>query len=181
MALIARVLSEGLKDIVFFVAGFVLGDLIWFIFAATGLALVTEIFSEFILFIKYLGSIYLFYLGYRFLTAPIQRKEISSSIKHENLLQLLMIGLTLTLGNPRVMVFFVALLPTVVNLAELNIINFLEIAIAIIMIHSIVFTIYAVTTNRARQMFITPRGIRLINIIAGGIMSITAIIVLIYP
>ena len=177
VALVARVLSQGLRIIVAFGAGFVIGDLVWFTFAATGLAIIAQTFYAVFLAIKYLGAIYLLYLAYRFWNAPTQPTEISTFQTSESLLQRFLSGLAITLGNPKVMVFFLAILPTVVDISSLNVLEFIQIAIAITVIFSSVFATYALTANRARQLFSTPRSVRWLNRSSGVAMAGTAVVV----
>jgi threonine/homoserine/homoserine lactone efflux protein len=151
LVLIARVLSQGSKGISSFIAGFVMGDLVWFVCAATGLALIAQMFYGVFLAIKYAGAVYLLYLAYRLWNAPTQQSEISALKTNESSLQRFLSGFAITLGNPIVMVFYLALLPTVVNLEKLNVVECLQIAIAIASIRSVVFATYALTADRARH------------------------------
>lgn len=177
VALVARVLSQGLKGMPFFMAGFVMGDLVWFTFAATGLSLIAQTFHGVFLAIRYAGALYLLYLAYRLWTAPTESQEISTAIHDERPFQRFLSSFALTLGNPKVMVFFLALLPTVVDLDRLNLASFLQIATAIAIILSGVFMAYALAANRARKLFTNRRAMRLLNRSSGTAMAGTAIAV----
>src|SRR5687768_4051502 len=71
-AVLARVLSRGTQGIAAFIAGFVVGDLIWFALAATGMAALAQSAHTIFLVVKYAGAAYLLYLGYRLWTASPQ-------------------------------------------------------------------------------------------------------------
>src|SRR5688572_9831835 len=71
-AMVARVLSHGARGVVAFIAGFVAADLIWFTFAATGMAMLAQNAHVVLLILKYAGAVYLLYLGYRFWVAPVK-------------------------------------------------------------------------------------------------------------
>jgi threonine/homoserine/homoserine lactone efflux protein len=62
-ALVARVLARGLRGAPAFIAGFLIGDLVWFTVAATGLALLAQTFAIVFLAVKYAGVAYLLYLA----------------------------------------------------------------------------------------------------------------------
>jgi threonine/homoserine/homoserine lactone efflux protein len=62
-----------------------------------------------------------------------------------------------------VIVFFLALLPTVVSLDALTLFGFAELAALITVIASTVLAVYAVAAARARRVFTSPRAIRLMN------------------
>src|SRR5262249_51151259 len=64
-AVIARSLGRGLHGAPAFIAGFMVGDLIWFTCAATGLAMLAQSAYTVFLVVKYAGVAYLLYLAYR--------------------------------------------------------------------------------------------------------------------
>lgn len=161
-AVVARVLTAGPSGIVAYIAGFVLGDLIWFTVAATGLAVVASTFAILFIVIKYLGAAYLLYLAYKLWTAPAQ-PVTAADARPEGGARLFITGLALTLGNPKVIVFFLALLPTVVDLRTLTATGFAEIALLIATILSAVLATYAAVAARARRLLASPRAIRHVN------------------
>ena len=55
-----------------FIAGYVVGDLIWFTLAASGMAMLAKSAHTLFLCIRYAGAVYLLYLAYRLWTAPDQ-------------------------------------------------------------------------------------------------------------
>ncbi len=89
--------------------------------------------------------------------------------------RLFLTGLAINLGNPKVIVFFLALLPTVVDLAALTPLGFGELAVIIVAIASGVLTAYAVAAARARRLFTSPRAVRLANRGSAAIMAGTAV------
>ena len=70
-AVIARSLARGAQGAPAFIAGFLVGDLIWFAVAATGLAALAQTAQVAFTVIKYLGAAYLLYLAYKLWTAPV--------------------------------------------------------------------------------------------------------------
>jgi threonine/homoserine/homoserine lactone efflux protein len=118
-AIIARSLGHGLRGAPAFIGGFIVGDLIWFTFAATGLAMLAQSAYAVFLVVKYAGVAYLLYLAFRLWTAPAKAIDASSDISRERPWRLFLGSLALTLGNPKTMIFFLAVLPTVVELKSL--------------------------------------------------------------
>src|SRR5262249_9187460 len=80
-------------------------------------------------------------------------------------------ALALTLGNPKVMIFFLALLPTVIDLRELDVGAFAGLAAAICFILSSVLTLYALAAMRARRLFSNARAVRWLNRGSGTVMA----------
>src|SRR5262245_4602396 len=71
-AVIARSLARGSRGAAAFIAGFLVGDLVWFVFAATGLAALAQTAYALFVVLKYVGAAYLLYLAYRLWTSPAQ-------------------------------------------------------------------------------------------------------------
>ena len=176
-ALVARVLARGSQGIAAFIAGFVVGDLIWFAFAATGMAMLAQTAHEVFVVIKYAGAAYLLYLAWRLWTAPVEPVAEESAQPRQSALRLFLGSVSLTLGNPKVMIFFLALLPTVIDLTTLTPSNFLKLAIAICVILSSVLGAYAAAALRARRFFRSTRSIRWLNRGTGTVMAGAAVAV----
>jgi len=176
-AVLARSLAHGMRGAPAFIAGFLLGDLIWFAGAAAGLAALAQTAQTVFLVVRYAGAVYLTYLAYRLWTAPAQRVKIEDLDASNRPLRLFLGSLSLTLGNPKPMIFFVALLPTVIPLGALHFADDVVIVVAIAVILPIVLSIYALTASRARQLFREPKSIRLLNRGAGTAMAGAAIVV----
>ena len=120
-AVVARSLGRGVSGAPAFIAGFLVGDLIWFTLAATGLAMLAQTAHTVFVVVRYAGAAYLLYLAWRLWTTPAGPLEIAQAPRRERPLQLFAGTLALTLGNPKTMVFFLAVLPTVVELNRLSV------------------------------------------------------------
>jgi len=173
-ALVARVLARGTHGAAAFIAGFVVGSLTWFAIAATGLAVLASTFASVFIAIRYAGAAYLLYLAWKLWNAPARPLDAPAS-SPENRWRLFLTGVAINLGNPKVIVFFLALLPTVVDLGSLTPLGFAELALIIAAVASGVLTSYALAAARARRLFTSPRALRLVNRGSGAIMAGTAI------
>lgn len=176
-AVIARSLARDLRGSPAFIAGFLIGDLAWFTVAATGLAALAKTAYVAFVVVKYAGVAYLLYLSYRMWTSaatPIESDDVEAS---EKPMKLFLGSLALTLGNPKVMVFFLALLPTVVTLESLTVPGFFEIAAVIGVALPVVLGGYAYAAARARRLLKSPRAIRAINRGSAGAMAGAAVVV----
>ena len=69
-AVLARSLTHGMRGAPAFIAGFLIGDLIWFAGASAGLAALAQSAQTVFLVVRYAGAVYLLYLAYRLWTAP---------------------------------------------------------------------------------------------------------------
>ena len=176
-AIVARSLAHGFKGAPAFVAGFVVGDLVWFSIAATGLAALARTAATVFILIKWAGVAYLLYLAYKLWTAPAARCEVAAADGRQHGWHAFLASLTLTLANPKAILFFLALLPTVIDLASMNTVRFLEISAAIIVVQPLVLGAYALLAARARELFTTPQAVRRLNRSSGLAMAGAAVIV----
>jgi threonine/homoserine/homoserine lactone efflux protein len=178
-AVVARGLAQGTQAAPAFIAGFVVGDLIWFTVAATGLAVVAKTFETLFLFIKYAGCAYLLFMAWKIWTAPVAAADVTASRNKVRSWPSFLGALALTLGNPKVIVFFLSLMPLVVDLKTVTPLIFAELALVIVLVFTPVLTVTLLLANRARTIFTSARALRLINrgtasIMAGAAVAIAA-------
>ena len=174
-AVLARVLARGLRGTPAFIGGFVVGDLVWFALAATTLHAVAQTFAVLFIAIRYAGAAYLLYLAWKLWTAPAVSEDAAAGSPSERPLRLFLGGLSLTLGNPKVIFFFMALLPMVVDLGTLSLPGFLEIAVAMAVILSAVLGGYALLAAFGRRFITSPRAVRIVNRGTGALMAGAAV------
>jgi threonine/homoserine/homoserine lactone efflux protein len=176
-ALVARVIGRGHEGAPAFAAGLILGDLVWLAVATLGLAVVAQTFHEIFLVIKYAGAVYLIYLAYRMWTAPVAARDIAAERRRESHLRLFIGGLALTLGNPKVVAFYLALLPNLIDLARVGVVGYVELASISVVVLTIVFGAYVIAAARARALFRSTRAMRLLNRAGGTMMAGAAVAV----
>jgi threonine/homoserine/homoserine lactone efflux protein len=178
-AVIARSLGHGLRGAPAFIAGFMVGDLIWFTCATTGLAMLAQSAYTVFLVVKYAGVAYLLYLAFRLWTAPAKPMQASNTeaALREQPWRLFLGSLALTLGNPKTMIFFLAVLPTVVELKSLSLVGFLEIVLVIMVFLPLVLGGYAYGASRARRLFSNPQSVKWVQRGTGVAMASAAVAV----
>jgi threonine/homoserine/homoserine lactone efflux protein len=170
---VARALGCGTRGLPQWIAGFVVGDLIWFWGAALGLSALAQTSAHVVIALKWAGIAYLLWIAWKLWTAPIAASEVEavSSAADESVWHAFAASLALTLGNPKVIVFFMAILPTVVDLAALSLADVA--AISVIIVGVMVFLVggYALAAVRARRLFATPSALRVLNRTTGTVMA----------
>jgi len=176
-AIIARSLAHGLRGAPAFIAGFIIGDLVWFAIAATGLAALAKTAATLFIAIKWAGVAYLLYLAWKLWTAPAERVDLSDQDRGQHGWRAFVASLMLTLANPKAILFFLALLPTVIDLASMNALRFLEISAAIVVVQPAVLGTYVLLATKARQLFTTPAAVRRLNRSSGVAMAGAAVVV----
>jgi threonine/homoserine/homoserine lactone efflux protein len=174
-ALIARVLGQGLMGVAPFIAGYFVGDMIWLTLAATGLAVVAKTFAGVFVAIKFAGAAYLLFLAWRMATAPAVVEAAPAAATRG--LRAFLGSLSLTLGNPKVMVFFLSIMPLVVDLKTLTPLALVELAVVCAIVIFSTLTLYALGANQARTFLRSTRAVRFVHRAAGGLMAGVAVAV----
>jgi threonine/homoserine/homoserine lactone efflux protein len=174
-AVVARGLGQGLQAAPAFIAGFVIGDLIWFTIAATGLAVIAQSFETLFLVIKYAGCLYLLFMAWKIWTAPVTAGDVTAARERVRSLPSFLGSLSLTLGNPKVIVFFLSLMPLVVDVKSITLLIFVEMAAVIVLVFTPVLVATLVLADRARRIFTSETALRRINRGTAGIMAGAAV------
>jgi len=177
-AVIAQGLARGSVGAPAFIAGFVAGDLIWFLGAALGLSALAHTAHAAFVVVRYAGAAYLLFLAYKLWSMPARPlAAIETRCRNQTPSRLFAGSLMLTLGNPKPMLFFVALLPTVVQLETLKLGGYLEIVAVIAVILPSILGAYVLAASRARAWFRNPRANQLLNRGSGTLMAAAAVAV----
>ena len=176
-AVIARALGRGSHGAPAFILGFLVGDLLWFTLAALGLAVLAQRAHAVFVVVRFAGAAYLLYLAWRLWRAPPGSFGARSGVPPESNLQVFLGSLALTLGNPKTMVFFLAVLPTVVDLAHLGASGFLGIALVIVLVLPAVLGAYTLFAARARERLSQPRTVRWLQRGTGAVLAGAAVAV----
>jgi threonine/homoserine/homoserine lactone efflux protein len=174
-ALVARVLGQGLKGVAPFIAGYFVGDMVWLALAATGLTVVARTFAEVFVAIKFAGAAYLMYLAWRMATAPAVSGAAPPPVSRG--WRAFLGSLSLTLGNPKVMIFFLSIMPLVVDVRTLSLLALAEIAAVSAAVIFSTLAAYALAANRARAFLGSTRAMKFVHRVAGGLMAGVAVAV----
>lgn len=176
-AIVARALGRGLDGLPAFILGFVLGDLTLYAIAAAGLAVIAQTYAPLFLAIKWAGAAYLVYLGAKMIFSTASATEADSRIKGETPLSLFLTTYALVLGNPKPIMFFLAVLPLIVDLNTLSFIGFVEIAIVIALVIAPTMIGYAVLAAQARKLFKSETALTRINRFTGAVLALAGVMI----
>ncbi len=171
-ATVARALASGFWHSSVVVLGIVTGDLVFLLLAMYGLSAIAEYLSGFFLVVKYLGAGYLIYLGihlWRVRPEILKIKEIEELSWKSNFLS----GLFITLGNPKVILFYLGFLPTFIELSTLSNWDAIAIATVVAIVLGSTMLGYAFLADRSRTLFQNHGGQTIMNRIAGSVAIAT--------
>jgi threonine/homoserine/homoserine lactone efflux protein len=170
-ALVARALGSGFRSALAMSFGLVVGDLTYLTAVVLGLALVAQTFGTVFLVIKWLGVAYLAWLAWSFWKSGITPETVEARKGKGGLLASFLAGLTVTLGNPKTMIFYLALTPTLVDLRTITLADYLILAALTVVVLLVVLVPYLALAARARWFLKTPRALKALNRTAAAFMA----------
>ncbi len=169
-ALVARVITRGWRDVLPFLLAMWIGEAIWLSFAIFGLAYVAETFHHLFVAIKYAGVAYLLYLAWKMWTAPLETGtgEMPAA---DSRLRLFLAGMAVTLGNPKIMMFYLALLPTLIDLTSVTLLGWVELTATMMLVLVAVDAAWMVAAAQARRLLKSSRAMRIANRASASMMA----------
>jgi threonine/homoserine/homoserine lactone efflux protein len=174
-AIVARALGGGFASAVPIVIGILLGDLVYLVFALFGLAAIATYFGPVFIVVRFAGAAYLLYVAWQFWTAKPGSEQLGPR-KKEPWLRSFFSGFALTMGNPKTIVFYLALLPTVVPLDRpIGPLAFVELTAIVTVVLLIIGLAYAALAAWAREFITSPTAIRRLNRTTGVLLAGAAV------
>ncbi len=168
-ATVARSMAQGLRPALAFIFGIVIAEITLVMLCLTGLAAVAAHFEGFFTAVRYLGAAYLIYLGFRFWTAETHPTNDTVSTKGD-FMKAALSGYTITMSNPKAIIFYAALLPMFIDIANITLGDGMLVLGLMVVDIAIILTGYAVLASRARTLLGSSRRLRWFNRAAGTAM-----------
>lgn len=168
-ALVARVISKGFRDVLPFLAAMWIGEAIWLSLAVFGLAVVAQSFHYAFVAVKWAGVAYLVYLAWKMWTAPVEA-EGSEMPREDSPWRLFAAGMAVTLGNPKIMMFYLALLPTIIDLASVSVVGWLELTLTMAAVLIAIDFGWVFAAAQARKLLKSRRAMRIANRVSATTM-----------
>jgi threonine/homoserine/homoserine lactone efflux protein len=169
-AMVARVLTSGLKDVLPFLFAMWIGEAIWLTLAVAGMAAIADQLGHLLVVLRYAGAAYLLYLAVRMWFAPNQVRgdQLPSP---QNPWRMFGAGLAVTLGNPKIMVLYLALLPTIIDIDHVGMIGWAELLGTMLLILIAVDLAWALLAARARRFLASRRAVLITNRTGAAVMA----------
>jgi threonine/homoserine/homoserine lactone efflux protein len=169
-ALVARVIARGHRAVLPFLAAMWLGEAVWLGFAVWGLSSLAASFQTAFMVLKWAGVGYLLLLAWKMWRAPTSAGAAGLPDRG-SAAKMFAAGLAVTLGNPKIMMFYLALLPAIVDLGGLTVTGWLELTLAMLSVLITVDLLWVFLAARARMFLKSPRAVRIANRLSAGMMA----------
>jgi threonine/homoserine/homoserine lactone efflux protein len=173
-ALVGRALGAGFWRTVPMLTGLVAGDITYLLLAVAGLAVIAKTFAGIFIAVKIGGALYLAWLAWKFWSSGIKVTETVASQGRRDGLASFFAGLALTLGNPKTIVFYLAITPVVIDIHAVDAPVFVVLALITAMVLYTVLLPYVALAARARSAMKNPRALKVLNRFAALAMATTA-------
>jgi threonine/homoserine/homoserine lactone efflux protein len=170
-ALVSRVLARGWRDVLPFAAAMWIGEAVWLTMTVYGLAALAGTLHWAFVVLKYLGVAYLLYLAWKMWFAPVGIDREQGTAQSGSALRMFLAGLAVTLGNPKIMVFYLALLPTIIDLAGITFVAWLQLTLTMLVVLAAIDLSYILLAGRARVLMTSPRAMRIANRVGATVMG----------
>lgn len=169
-ALVARVVTKGWRDVLPFLAAMWIGEAVWLSMAVFGLAFVAQTFHLAFLVLKWAGVAYLCWLAWKMWTAPVSFRE-GEMPKAESPWRLFAAGMAVTLGNPKIMMFYMALLPTIIDLKSVTVPGWAGLTLTMALVLVAVDLGWVAAAAQSRRLLRSARAMRVANRVSAGAMA----------
>jgi threonine/homoserine/homoserine lactone efflux protein len=175
-ALVARVLTNGFRDVRPFLAAMWLGEALWLGCAVAGLAVVARTLGVVFIALKFIGVAYLLFLAWKMWFAPTQVRD-GELPKGQSPWRMFGAGLTITLGNPKIMMFYLALLPALVDLNRVGAAAWIELTAIMFVVLAAVDIAWALLAVRARRLLTSRKAVKIANRTSATMMAGAAAVI----
>ena len=169
-AIVARALVKGASSCFMLALGMAISDILYLVAACFGLAVIATQMGELFTVIRIVGAAYLLYLGWKMWNAPIsQGNDKNETTKSGQLLSFLQ-GFLISASNPKVILFYIAFLPTFMDISALKGGDMLLAAFLTLAGLMLSLLLIAAFASKARSWFQSESAMKKLNRSAGSIM-----------
>lgn len=172
-AILARALTNGAGSCLMLALGMTISDILYLIAACFGLAVIANNWSELFTVIRVVGAIYLVYLGWKMWNAPLdlEAMENDPESKKKGMALGFLQGFLISASNPKVILFYIAFLPTFMDLTVLSNADIVLASFLTLIGLMLGLMMIAVFASKARRWFKSEAAVKRLNRSAGSIMA----------
>ena len=169
-------ISQGRSATVPLVAGVALGDSVAITLSLVGLGTLLATSALLFTVIKWLGGLYLIYLGFRLMRSAGQPLALhSGEVPGSSARKLFGNAFIVTALNPKSIVFFIALLPQFISPDNPPGPQLLILGVTFVLLAIFGAASYAIFASSVRQFLASPRAQRAYGLLGGGLLCAAGI------
>ena len=168
LALLSISTSRGFESSMYFSVGAVLGDTMYLTLVIFSLDAMAEYIAPTMSFVRYFGAAYLVYLGvsqWRSGGISVEGKALKLSNARE-----LTTGFLVSGTNPKVMIFYISVLPALIELTEVSVFYGIQIISTVGLAVMTGLIVISLLGKQLKQLISTPSMAKRVNRISGTVM-----------
>ena len=171
LLVLSQALTRGAARAVWSITGILAANTVYFILSATGVGAILLASYDLFFAIKWIGAAYLIWLGVGAFLGKSKALSIrAADPKVASGGRLFLNGFVLQMANPKVIVFFTALVPQFISPHAAIVPQVAILAVTSVAIEFTVQLVYAVLAGRAAHLAAQPRFARITDRVAGGLL-----------
>lgn len=167
--ILSRALASGPRAGLAVTAGLVIADFAFIAIAMAGLTAIAATLGPLFQIVKYAGAAYLVWLGWRAFRSKGATLVVAPR-GGEGLFKDIGLGFLVTLGNPKAILFYGALLPTFLDMSRIDFGDFLALCAIVVAVSYAVYGAYIFLAERSRRLLSSSAASRLLNRLAGTVL-----------
>ena len=171
LTVISYSMAQGRRANVPLIAAVALGDSTALVVSLLGLGALLASSAFWFTVVKWVGGLYLLYLGLKLLRAGVAPADLTAPAVPKSRWRLFANTYLVTALNPKGIVFFVAFLPQFINPNSSVTHQLWILAITFVVMATINASLYAVFAASARKLLASPKAQRRFNLSGGALLS----------
>ena len=175
LTVISYSIAQGRRANVPLVAAVALGDSTALLVSLLGLGALLATSAFWFTVVKWVGGLYLIYLGVKLLRAGISAPDLAARAVPASRWRLFANTYLVTALNPKGIVFFVAFLPQFINPAARVAPQLWVLAVTFVVLATLNATLYAAFAASAGRVLASPRAQRRFNVAGGFLLSVAGV------
>jgi threonine/homoserine/homoserine lactone efflux protein len=177
VACVARAIASGFQDTLYVIGGILIGNIAFLMIAIFGLVAAAQTLGSLFIVVKYLGALYLIWLGLKLWRSTPNREISIINGRSSSSMSSFLTGLVVPFSNSSVIFFYISLLPSFIDLTSLSWTDVLIAMFVISIALLTVLTIYSYSAAKVRKIFRNHKALRRLNRGAGTLMIGTGVYV----
>lgn len=177
VALMARAFTGGFASAWPLAVGVALGDLVWPLAAIFGITWILSIYGDFLQLLRWVAAAVFGAMGLLLLRKSAGPIDADSRLTRPGKMAGFLTGIAVVIGNPKAILFYMGVLPGFFDLSKVNwadITAILAVSVAVPLIGNLALALFI---DRARLLLASPRALRRVNIISGGLLIAVGLVI----
>ncbi len=170
-ALLSKAMLQGARSCFPMALGMAVSDAIYLVLACYGLATIAENWGGLFTAIRIIGAAYLIYLGWKMWHSSTTLNKTQNNETFKSQSMVFVQGFLISASNPKVILFYIAFLPTFMDLTILTQQDIIIAVLLCLMGLMIGLMAIAFSASWAKNYFKSKRAMLGLNRVAGSIMA----------